>query len=229
MARRKRFPPQRFDVPAAFKLLAAHLAERKDVVRFLAVTAAMERWVQFEAAALIDQNRDALGIGGEFATGLPRWWIACEHKRRDLWLRDQGDPHVHVEGGGVGVEFKAVHNNKNYVNRVASIRADLTTDAALSDGPDWGVIVATYVQYARASGSLYWALRDVDRTPLTATRFWKRLHEDLRSKDARWGETTPLDVVDHATVASLRDAHYVDPSVDGCEVRLLLVQARRDE
>jgi len=111
-------------VPSFFDFLITHLQqdERRRMLSSIAVTAAPEHWLSLEASALLDIHRDRFGLGQPLSDrhNVPRWLIAAERKKVDLWIEDQrGELPPHA------VEFKVVHNNKNAYQKVWEIRCDL--------------------------------------------------------------------------------------------------------
>lgn len=87
----------------------------------IAVTAAPEHWLSLEAAALLDVNRARFGLAEPLGErhNVPRWLIAAERRKVDLWIEDQtGEQPPH------SVEFKVVHNNKNAYQKIWEIRRD---------------------------------------------------------------------------------------------------------
>lgn len=220
------------DVPKLFEIAVEYFRDRADAVRSLAVTAAMERWVQFELVTLLDKHRDVLGISGVLPDELPRWWIGCEYQKHDLWIADQGEGYSQDALYGVSIELKAIHNNKNYLDKIEHIRADLTESARKLPPTRhklpsrWGIIVATYVLYSANSHSRYQPLSE-DSQLVDAARFWDRLQNDLAADaPGRRDSLIPLEIVQDASIADLSAAHYVVPSIKGQEVRLLLVKPK---
>lgn len=131
-------------------------------MRSLAVMMAMERWFQMDAAILLDAQRDRCGIGGGDA-GTPDWWVTCEYQGVDIWLER---PNHH----GVAIELKAIHNNKNFYTKVLEVRSDLTPEmkpvpSSVPHVERVGLVVVTYVRYAKEHSGRYMPLRSSRRGP----------------------------------------------------------------
>jgi hypothetical protein len=75
------------DIRRFFDDLCDHLRDRASTVRSLAIMAAMERWVQFEAAALLDIRRACYGLTGG-TSEIPDWWITMESHKVDIWAQN---------------------------------------------------------------------------------------------------------------------------------------------
>lgn len=226
------------DVEKMFSLAVEHFVARRDVVEFLSVTVSAERWFQFELAALIDRNRDSLGIGGTIAgtdasklaggvgPSMPRWLVTCERAGSDIWVGDYTNGYRGAAASGVAIELKSIVNNKNFDDRVWSIRQDLSltkrvpqSDVAPSR---WGIVIASYTRYLEESGSSYPILRENGRD-VPADGFWTRLDKSLRSGDlGDWGHTPALEVVKSDSIASLARAPYIQG--EDSEVRMFLVR-----
>ena len=87
-------------VPSFFDFLITHLQqeERLRMLMSIAVTAAPEHWLSLEAAALLDVNRVRFGLGEPLGErhNVPRWLIAAERKKVDLWIEDQTLSLIHI-------------------------------------------------------------------------------------------------------------------------------------
>ncbi len=110
------------------KMLDAALVEREKTdhaVSVLAGGAAFELWLAFEARILVEspQGRKRLGLEGEAKDpSFPeRFWTGNEVEKFDLYVGDCDDP----EDCALAVEFKLVHNNKNWQSKVDEVWADL--------------------------------------------------------------------------------------------------------
>jgi hypothetical protein len=166
-----------FKVRPFFLDLVYHLQKKRwRTVRSLATMVAVERWVQMEAAAMVDARRARYGIEGG-TRNLPLWDIACERHRFDLWIAP-------AEGDPVAIEFKAIHNNKNLPKKAWELRHDLTVGRRLPSRRVslHGIAVITYADYGPSSP--YRPLRSPGtKTALPPKDFWKRLNEELCSPD----------------------------------------------
>ncbi len=111
------------------RLLDDHLAEqetsRQAVSRF-ASGAAFEAWLSFEARLLLESYRAELSLAGltmdRFQEPVDRYWIANEHAKVDLGVLDVGDESRTWE---IALEFKIIHNNKNWKSKCDEIWGDL--------------------------------------------------------------------------------------------------------
>lgn len=207
-------------VEKAFDLLASHLEARKDAVKFLATSASIEGWVQFELAALIHENRKKLGITGSDGNGQPAWWVTCEHQKRDLWISGPGGDYL--------IELKAIHNNKNFRDRIKSIRYDFNPerlqDAAARKAEKWSIAIATHAVYATGYGDLY-PVRGGRQRPTSAKVVWDEFEQLLADGSRAWMAHGPrMEIVRRREVTTLKDAPYVDRANDESRVVLYLLR-----
>jgi hypothetical protein len=210
-----------FERERFFSDLVEHLSARREAIRSLAVMSAMERWVQFEAAALLDFRRDRYGIGGGSALA-PDWWVTCEHQTADIWLEGPGT--------GVAIELKALHNNKNFYAKAAELRNDLTpvlkrvpihVGAVLRTG----ILVLTYARYARESESAFATLRSSRNGPfMLCDEFLRELSNALTDDHGWYGGSDRLRLLDLKEIASLDGARYIETGL-GAAVWLGLAES----
>jgi hypothetical protein len=203
----------RFNPDIFFSDLCNHLAGRGDTLRSLAVMVAIERWVQMEAAALLDKNRSRYGIhGGDSA--YPTWWVTCEYQGVDIWLANA------AAGAGVAIELKAVHNNKNFYPKLAELRTDLTPEQkdVPTDVPHvqrFGLFVATYARYAKTtdSGRQVTTLRTSRRAAFVPKDdFLREIVRGLADDHPWYGEAARLEpLCDMARLVDLDGAPYIEP------------------
>ncbi len=211
--------PRGFQVTGFFDMLANHLRSRSAEVRSLAVMGAMEHWMQFEAAALVDLNRTPLGIDGRKPDGQPRFWVACEPSKVDLWIEG--------EKRATAVEFKMVHNNKNLRAHVVGLRRDLDpggakkTPATSANVSRFGIIASVWVHFVPGYGNRYPVLKERgSRQPVSMREFDARIRSALALEH---GGYPKLKIVGGPVeITSLETAHYVDPKFCGV-VQLWLV------
>jgi len=205
---------------AFFDDLVSHFRSRAEQVRSLAVMVANEHWFQMESAALLDQKREKYGIGGGPAR-TPDWWIACEYKSVDLWIQKQDDSR------GVAIEFKAVHNNKNFWDKIKGIRKDLSKEKKIPPIKGavsrYEIIVGTFAWYVPGHDDRYPLL-----TALKAQDFKKEMAKTLKDPD-EWYDGLPLvKLMRWESICDLEDARYIDKG-HGCGVWLGLAEAATDQ
>jgi hypothetical protein len=208
------------DVDKFFDELVQHLRSRSDVVASLAVMGAVEHWIQFEAAALVDRSRSKLGIDGSSGP-TPNWWVACEPRKVDLWIEGPDE--------AVAIEFKTVHNNKNFYAKVWELRSDLTPSRKPVPGVAtpvrrFGIIVVTCVHYIPSSSGRFVVLRTAPRErPMNKSEIEWELRHALGDLDP-WYQGLPAIRVLRGPhpVCDLKLAHYVDPTSES-DVALWLV------
>jgi hypothetical protein len=208
-----------FSTKKFFSLLADHLEKRSDNVAHLTTMAAIERWVQFEGAALLSSSagRTECGITGGTSTD-PRWWVVCEYKTVDLLV--QGPRAT------VAIEFKAVHNNKNFRNKVREIRWDLSKplDSRLDVDQRSAIAVVAYARYH--DSDRYKPLRMSPRGPLVeSSRLGALLKEALASDDDYYRRLPGARVVKWRRIADLEGAPYVER---GCGAYAALALIERE-
>ena len=148
-----------FNIELFFDDLVRHLKSREETIRSLSVMTGLERWVQFEAAALLDKKRSAYDLGAPNIS--PDTWITCEHDGVDIWIEPKESPSYMIE-------LKAVHNNKNFVSKINEIRIDLSTRGKQSLACSmtvkrYGVVELTYQQFTVTGQGEYIYLRDQPR------------------------------------------------------------------
>ncbi len=98
---------------------------RRRVVSLLAGGAAFESWLAFETRLLAETHRAELGLAetiDERGATLPRYSIVNEHRKVDLCILDGGDP---AADPLLTLEFKLIHNNKNWEAKCDEVREDL--------------------------------------------------------------------------------------------------------
>lgn len=204
-----------------FADLVDHFQARRDAVRSLAVMLALERWVQMEAAALLDLGRDRYGIGGGTPTD-PDWWVTCEYERVDLWAEGPKD--------ALAIELKAIHNNKNFYVKVAELRNDLTPELKsvpthIGNVSRLGIVVLVYAVYEHKGARDFVPLRSSRGGPLIRREeFLNELKVSIEDDDPWYGESSRLRLLDLKEITALEGARYVLPG-QGSAFWLGLVEA----
>lgn len=223
-------------VPPFANLLLAHLQqeERQRVLKSIVVTVAPELWLSLESAALLDIHRDKLNLGGQLderidyrlsgdlaaRTNVPRWLIAAERRKVDIWVEDS-----YAEKPSTALEFKVVHNNKNTYDKIWQIRNDLAKAIPRTSPKErierWGIVLLTYSRfYSDQQGGYSYGKFDSCQAFLDAFR------HGLNDPDP-WYEGAPqLELVMAPTkVTDLEDAHYIEPGKEA-GVYLALVRCK---
>lgn len=223
-------------VPPFANLLLAHLQqeERQRVLKSIVVTVAPELWLSLEAAALLDIHRDKLKLGGQLderidyrlsgdlaaRTNVPRWLIAAERRKVDIWVEDS-----YAEQPSTALEFKVVHNNKNTYDKIWQIRNDLAKAIPRTSPKErierWGIVLLTYSRfYSDQQGGYSYGKFDSCQAFLDAFR------HGLNDPDP-WYEGAPqLELVMAPTkVTDLEGAHYIEPGKEA-GVYLALVRCK---
>lgn len=207
-----------FRVDRFFSDLSKRLVERKDELAALAVMASLEHWLQFEAAAMVATDRERYGVDGGTAD-LPDWLVAAERAKLDLWISEGSVATV--------VEFKVIHNNKNFWSKIREVRSDLGRKKkpkgyAGAVPERWCVALLTYAKYAEGQEGDYEELSYRRHQP-TAKTFYEWFEGDLSSGDAWYGRTAKAIQVHRKTLVSLDGAPYIKKG-QGSEVSLALVK-----
>ena len=210
-----------FNINSYFEGLVSHLIRRKRELRALAVMSATEHWVQFEGAALLATKRDQFGLGGS-KNGVPKWLVAAERGKLDLWITNYKTAYV--------IEFKAVHNNKNFYEKVRQTRSDLSRSKIPDDYPlppaaapprRWAIVVLTYTHYQSGQEGHFSPLR-AERQLVQGSEFQELLRGELRSLDQRYEKMPSAKILDVRPIVELDDAPYIERGHGSC-VALALV------
>lgn len=213
-------------VPSYFDYLLTHLQqeERRRMLSSIAVTAAPEHWLSLEAAALLDTNRARFGLEEylDHRQNVPRWLIAAERKKVDLWIEDQRDvepPHA--------IEFKVVHNNKNAYRRIWEIRRDLCKVIPNTESNEqvirWGVVMLVFHNFYDDQAGGY-----------THNHKFKDYQEMLQAfelaleDENEWYEDAPkLELVLQPTLlCDMSMANYIDPAKGHSAIHMALVRRK---
>lgn len=201
-----------------------HLRERSDTVKYLAVSAASEAWFAAEAAALMNRIRNEIGVAelsdNSTACNAPRRLIILERGKVDLSVID-----LDQEEKDYAFEFKLLHNNKNYRNKITELKRDIARGVGLQRD-SWGIVICFYLIFDENHWGNYRPVGGF-KGPATAeavTEAWARAME-VPSQE---GHPALEWVVTPQVICSLNDANYIAPS-QGASVSIGLVrQARRD-
>lgn len=168
-------------VPAFFEFLITHLQqeERRRMLASMAVTTAPELWLSLEAAALLDIHRDRFDLGEPLSErhNVPRWLVAAERKKVDIWVEDQlaeQPPHA--------LEFKVVHNNKNAYQKIYEIRCDLEKFIPNTQWNEqanrWGIVLLVFHNFYDDQSGGYVRHKDFDNCQRMLEAFKHGLQDD---------------------------------------------------
>ena len=143
------------------------------------------------------------------------WWITCEHKKVDMWLANR------AETAAVAIEFKAIHNNKNFRSKVCEVRYDLSdakvTPATRAPVVRYAIIVCTFAWYTRGEEGNY------VRSSMQPDQFKTAIEDELQSVQAYYVGLPTAHLVAWENICDLENAHYLETS-KGCGVWLGLVK-----
>ena len=109
--------------------LAAGEAERGLVSRLVA-GGAFEAWLSFEARLLAEENRESLQLEGRLARwrggdAISRYYFANEYHKVDLFIGELNSSEPHADICIAAIEFKLIHNNKNWKKQADGVWVDL--------------------------------------------------------------------------------------------------------
>lgn len=213
-------------VPSFFDYLITHLQqeERRRMLSSIAVTAAPEHWLSLEAAALLDTNRERFGLG-EALKGwhnVPRWLIAAERKKVDLWVEDQKG---HLPP--YSIEFKVVHNNKNAYHKIREIRRDLGKVIPNIECNErvirWGVVLLIFHRFYQDQSGGYAVNKSFDDCQGMLKTFQFALEDD-----DEWYEGAPQleQAVEPVLICDTSNANYIDASEGQSAIFMTLVKKK---
>lgn len=214
--------------PSFLDYLAAHLQrdERQRMFSSLVVTAAPEHWLSLESAALLDTNRAIFGLAEplDHRPNVPRWLIAAERKKVDLWIEDQ-----RKQEPSISIEFKVIHNNKNVYNKILEIRRDLAKvipNISCNDSVHrWGVVVLVFSRFYGDQSGNYAYKRDFENSHDLLKAFAVGLKDD----DPRYKAAPKLEMVmEPVQLCDLSNANYIDPTQSPSTVHMALVQRKAE-
>ena len=134
-------------VTAIAQMLEQELERRRSRLWLLAEGAAFEAWLGFETRLLIEERRAALNLDAQRTKKNGRtvnqFWVANEYRKVDLLV---GDRRHETLPFLFGIEFKLIHNNKNWKAQVRRVWRDLDAarpeKTALSPRFGWYALVA---------------------------------------------------------------------------------------
>lgn len=213
-------------VPSFFDFFITHLQqeERRRMLTSIAVTAAPEHWLSLEAAALLDVNRVRFGLGEPLDDrhNVPRWLIAAERKKVDLWIEDQlGEQPPH------SVEFKVVHNNKNAYHKIWEARRDLQKVIPNTEWNEqvirWGVVLLVFHRFYDDQAGGYALNRELKDCQGMLQAFQHALEDDNE-----WYEGAPkLELaLEPVLLCDMSTANYIDPAKGQSAIYMALVRRK---
>ncbi|WP_236185229.1 hypothetical protein [Pseudomonas protegens] len=203
--------------------LLNHLKEeRQHILKSIAVSVAAELWLSLESAALLDINRDQFGLGGQLdeRRNVPRWLIAAERRKVDIWVEDSYGEHP-----STAIEFKVIHNNKNAYDKIRQIRKDLIKPIPHTAHDEhierWGIVLLTYSRFYSDQRGNYVYGKFANRDA-----FLQAFRHALSEHSDRYTGTPELELaMGPIQVADLEGAHYIEPEKEA-GVYLALVKRK---
>lgn len=214
-------------VPAFYDYLVTHFqqSERRRMLSSLAVSVAPELWISLESAALLDINRSRFGLDESLGerSNVPRWLIAAERKKVDLWVEDlRGDE------SPVAIEFKMVHNNKNAYSQIRSIRKDFakTINTPCNESVErWGIVTLVFSHfYDDQSGNFVYHRDFTSREDLLGAFAAGIVDEDP------WYAGTPcLELaMDSVLICETATANFIDPDKSPSAIYMALARRKQN-
>ncbi|TDF82364.1 hypothetical protein [Pseudomonas sp. H9] len=213
-------------VPSFFDFLTRHLQheERRRMLASMAVTAAPEHWLSLEAAALLDIHRERFDLGEPLNERLnvPRWLVAAERKKVDIWVEDQrGQQPPHA------LEFKVVHNNKNAYQKIYEIRRDLQKVIPNTDWNEhanrWGIVLLAFHHFYDDQSGNYSVNREFKDCEAMLEAFQHQLQDD----DEWYAGVPKLELVAEPTlICDMTTANYIDAAKGPSALYMALVQRK---
>lgn len=215
-------------VPSFFDFLVTHLQqeERRRILASIAVTAAPEHWLSLEAAALLDIHRERFDLGEPLFSerhNVPRWLVAAERKKVDIWVEDQlGEQAPHA------LEFKVVHNNKNAYQKVYEIRYDLEKVIPDTDWNEranrWGIVLLVFHNFYDDQRGGY----SINRKFKDCQGMLEAFEHALQDDDDWYGGAPKLELVGEPTLlCDMTQANYIDAAKGQSALYMALVQKKR--
>lgn len=214
-------------VPSFFDFLVTHLQqeERRRILASIAVTTAPELWLSLEAAALLDVHRDQFDLGEPLSErpNVPRWLVAAERKKVDIWVEDQlGQQAPHA------LEFKVVHNNKNAYQKVYEIRSDLEKVIPNTDWNEhanrWGIVLLVFHNFYDDQSGGYARHRDFTDCQAMLEAFKHALQDD----DGWYVNAPKLELVVEPTLLfDMSSANYIDAAKGESALYMALVRKKK--
>jgi len=211
-------------VPAFFDHLSKHLQqdERRQMLSSLAVSVAPELWVSLESAALLDISRARFGLEERLDTrsNVPRWLIAAERYKVDLWVQD-----LRAEQHSVSIEFKVVHNNKDAYTKIREARRDMAKHIPRIDCNDsverWGIVMLVFSRFYDDQTGNYNYHRGFSTREDMLQAFVTALGDD-----DPWYKNAPrLELAaSPVLLAEMASANFIDPSQAASGIYFTLVR-----
>jgi hypothetical protein len=211
-------------VPHFVEHLISHLQleERRRMLAALATTTAPEHWLSLEAAALLDVERERFGLAERLdeRPNVPRWLVAAERKKVDLWVED-------LRGvlPPVSIEFKVVHNNKNAYQKIWEIRRDIAKTIPNTESNDsverWAIAMLVYSKFYGDQSGNYSYGDFADREA-----FLEAFSKGVSDSDS-WYQDAPLlkSEIGPVQICSLDAANFVEPG-QGAAIYLALMKRK---
>jgi hypothetical protein len=217
-----------FNSVAFFNGFCDHLEhQRASTLAYISVVAAQECWAQFEALAWLHSNRELVGLHGGDSERLAYDVLAEVHKI-DLWIQEpRGTP----DQKGIGIQFKVIHNNKNFRSKVLELRRDISNTRQPPNGfvganvQNAGIAILVYVRYIKGLEGGYKLLRNENRgSPVTPDEFLNMFRAECASNSN--GVSALIPIAGPRRVVLLDGQPYIDPSCIGCAIWLVLLRAK---
>lgn len=199
-------------VPSFFDGLVAHLQteERQRMLSSLAVMVSPELWLSSEAAAFLDTNRPEFDLAEPLDSrpNVPRWLVAAERGKVDLWVADQRE-----QEPSIAIEFKVLHNNKNFYTKVWEIRRDLDKTIPIASADDrierWGIVMLVFSRFYDDQAGSYRYLSDFKEHKAQLKAFADGLKDD----SPWYGGVPRLKLMGApALLCQLEASNYIDSS-----------------
>jgi len=196
--------------------------ERRRMLAALAVTTAPEHWLSLESAALLDVEREKFGLAERLdeRPNVPRWLIAAERKKVDLWIED-------LKGAlsPVSIEFKVIHNNKNAYQKIWEIRRDIAKPIPNTEHNDsverWAIAMLIYSKFYddQAGNYSYGEFAN-------SSAFLEAFSTGIADSD-QWYQDAPklVTVIGPVKICSLDMANFIKPG-QGAGIYLALMKRK---
>jgi hypothetical protein len=191
-------------------------AERASTLAYISVMNASEHWLKFEALSWLHYNRAMVGLGGG-DTRKPACTVQAEKHDYDIWLQDR---EVTPNRRGAAIQFKMVYNNKNFGDKVETLRNEVRDTKpvpgfAAENVQRYGIAALIYLRGV----SEYQILRKKAwGEPCSPAEFLALFDKECRSEDICYVQAPVLD----KPLVSLDDQPYIDPP--GCAVWLTMLK-----
>jgi len=110
-------------------VIDGHFASRPGILENVAAGAAFEEWFALECRLAIEASRTQLGLTEKSSCDghdVWRYWTANEYKKVDLFIGDYAGDGDESDACYAAIEFKLIHNNKNWHDKCEQVHHDLT-------------------------------------------------------------------------------------------------------